>query len=99
MLVWGETLFTCTLEEIFIKRAENRAWSKELRLRTNALLNTRLAKIIDQSDYLLACTLAREGAAECRRRENLLEGQIRRHAKLPLLRKSNPFSEGTFESL
>jgi hypothetical protein len=84
MHLWSENLFTCTLDEIFTKKIENRAWSKELRLRTSALVNTRLAKAISQADYLLARKLSQEDTAECNRRANVLESQIRRHANFPL---------------
>ena len=46
-----EDLSTCSLEEVITTQAENRAWSKELRLKSNALVNSRLAKAISQDEY------------------------------------------------
>ena len=56
--------------------AENRAWGKELRSKSNSLVNSRLAKVITQDDYLLNRQRAHEEAAECRRRASILDAQI-----------------------
>jgi hypothetical protein len=85
---WGEDFSTCTWEEVLARVAENRAWSKELRLRTSALVNTRLAKTISQADYVASRKLAHEDAAECRRRAVVLEGHINRHAVQPVPREA-----------
>jgi hypothetical protein len=84
MLLWPEDLSTCTLDEALARVAENRAWSKELRLRTNDLVNTRLAKTISQADYIESRKRAHEDAAECRRRATMLERHINRYSNSPL---------------
>jgi hypothetical protein len=88
MQPWLEDVSSCSWEEVLARLAENRAWSKELRLRTSALVNTRLAKTISQADYVASRKLAHEDAAECRRRAVLLESQINRHAVLPVTREA-----------
>lgn len=84
MLLWPEDLSTCTLDEVLARVAENRAWSKELRLRTNDLVNTRLAKTISQADYVESRKRTHEDAAECRRRATVLERHINRYSNSPL---------------
>jgi hypothetical protein len=88
MQPWLEDFSTCTWEEVLTRVAENRAWSKELRLRTSALVNTRLAKAISQADYIASRKLAHEDAAECRRRAGVLESHINRHGVLPASREA-----------
>jgi len=78
MALWREDFSTCTLEEVLGWRAENRAWSKDLRRKTNSLVNSRLANDISQADYLENRKLGHEDAAECRRRATILEAQIMR---------------------
>jgi len=80
MQVWPEDLTICTMEEVLACVAENRAWSKELRLRTNNLVNTRLAKTISQADYVAHRKRAHEDAVECRRRASVLERHINRQS-------------------
>jgi hypothetical protein len=76
MSPWPEDFSTCTLEEVMAWLAENRAWGKELRSKSNSLVNSRLAKSITQDDYLLNRQRAHEEAAECRRRASILDAQI-----------------------
>ena len=78
MSVWCEDFATSSLEEVLEWQAENRAWSKELRRRTNVLVNSRLANEISLDDYLANRKLAHEHAAECRRRADILDAQIMR---------------------
>jgi hypothetical protein len=80
MLLWPEDISTMTLQEALGWQAENRAWSKELRFKNNALVNSRLANQITQADYLENRKIAHEEAAECRRRANILDAQIARHS-------------------
>jgi hypothetical protein len=68
------------MDEVLGWLAENRAWSKELRLKTNLLVNRRLANEISQADYLANRKLAHEDAAECRRRASILDAQMVRSA-------------------
>jgi len=76
MSPWREDLLTSTLEEILGWQDENRAWSKDLRRKVNALVNSRLANEISLSDYLANRKLAHEDAAECRRRAAILDAQM-----------------------
>ncbi|MCU1338730.1 MAG: hypothetical protein JWO19_4311 [Bryobacterales bacterium] len=66
-------------------QTENRAWSKQLRDRGNALVNSRLANEISQEDYLASRKIAREDALECQRRAAILDAQIARCSVRPLL--------------
>jgi hypothetical protein len=80
MSPWLEDFTTCTLEEVLGRRAQNRAWSKELRTKINTLVNNRLAKSISLDDYLAYRKLAHEDTEECRRRAELLNAYIARSA-------------------
>ena len=88
MSLWRDDLSTSSLEETLRWQAENRAWSKELRCRTNALVNSRLANNITQADYLASRKLSHEETAECRRRANILDGLILRRSVGLLPRES-----------
>ena len=88
MLPWREDFSTCSLEEVLEYQAENRAWSKELRIRSNALVNSRLANEVSQADYLTSRDLTRQDAAECQRRAAILDAQIARSTVRPLLHAS-----------
>lgn len=87
MAIWTEDLSESSLEEVLTWVEENRAWSKELRRKTNALVNSRLAKSISQDDYIANRKLAYEEAAECRRRATILDAQILRCTVRSLPRK------------
>jgi hypothetical protein len=82
MSPWTEDFSECSLEEVFQSQAENRAWGKELRHKTNVLVNSRLAKNISQDDYLADRKRAHEEAAEYRRRAAILDSLIERRASL-----------------
>jgi hypothetical protein len=88
MLLWRDDFSTSSLEEILKYQIENRAWSKELRGRSNALVNSRLANEISQADYLTNRKLTREEAEECQRRAAILDSQIARCTVRPLLQAS-----------
>jgi hypothetical protein len=79
MPVWCEDFGASGLEDVLQWQAENRAWSKELRRRTAALVNSRLAKLISQDDYIADRDLVQEDTAECRRRAAILDTQIVQH--------------------
>ena len=53
MSSWPEDLSSCSLKEVLGWQAENRAWNKEIRLKTNTLVNSRLAKNISQATFTL----------------------------------------------
>jgi hypothetical protein len=80
MSPWSEDFSECSLDELLRSQAENRAWGKELRRKTNALVNNRLAKNISQDDYATDRRLGNEDATEYRRRAAILDTQIVRHA-------------------
>jgi len=61
-----------TVAELLTTQTENRVWSKELRLKTAALINRRLAKDISRDEYMAFRQLTDESTAECRRRSNVL---------------------------
>ena len=78
MSPWSEDFSESTLEDILRSQAENRAWGKELRNKTNVLVNNRLAKNISQDDYVTDRKQAHQDAAEYRRRAAILDSQIER---------------------
>ena len=80
MSLWREDFSTSSLEDVLRWQAENRAWSKELRRKSSSLVNSRLANDISRDDYVANRKIAHEEAAECRRRADLLDTQIARHA-------------------
>lgn len=73
---WTEDFSSSSLEEVFRSQAENRAWNKELRLRNIALVNSRLAHLIDQAEYSVNRKAGNELAAECKRRAVILFNEI-----------------------
>jgi hypothetical protein len=75
MLLWRDDFSTSSLEEVLKYQIENRAWSKELRGRSTALVNSRLANEISQADYLVSR----------QRRAAILEAHIARCTVRPLL--------------
>ena len=85
MLVWRDDFSTLSLDEVLKYQSENRAWSKELRFRSNVLVNRRLANEISLADYQTDRQLTRQDAAECQRRAAILETQIARCTVRPLL--------------
>jgi len=66
-----------SLEEVLRAETENRAWSKTLRNRARALLNSRLAKAISFEEYAVFRQQANEDAAECKRQGTILGAEIR----------------------
>ena len=88
MAQWREDFSTSSLQEVLESQAENRVWSKELRRRSHDLVNSRLAKIISQADYLSTRSVATRDATECRRRALILHSQLVRHASIPPPRES-----------
>ena len=86
MPLWRHDFSTLSLEEVLKYQIENRAWNKELRSLSTALVNRRLANEITQDDYLTKRRIALEHSAECQRRAAILESQISRCTVRPLLR-------------
>jgi hypothetical protein len=77
MALWPEDFSKRSMEEMVRSVIENRAWSKELRLSTGALVNSRLAKQIGEDEYATTRGLTNESVAECKRREIILMDEIR----------------------
>jgi hypothetical protein len=88
MLLWRDDFSTLSLEEVLRYQLENRAWNKELRFRSNELVNKRLANEITQDDYLTNRKITRQDAEECQRRAAILDSQISRSFVRPLLHAS-----------
>jgi hypothetical protein len=88
MSPWRDDLSECSLEEVLRSQDENRAWGKELRRKTNALVNTRLAKNISLDDYIADRKLAHEENAEYRRRAAILDTLISRRTAHLMPRES-----------
>jgi len=86
MPLWRDDFSTLSLEEVLKYQIENRAWNKELRGLSTALVNRRLANEISQDDYLTKRRIALEQSAECQRRAAILDSQISRCTVRPLLR-------------
>jgi hypothetical protein len=76
MTPWSEDLTGCSLEDVLSSQSNNRAWSKELRLQTAALINKRLAKDISRDEYMASRKLTDEHTAECRRRAAILLNRL-----------------------
>ena len=88
MLLWRDDFSTLSLEEVLRYQLENRAWNKELRFRSNEIVNKRLANEITQDDYLTNRKITRQDAEECQRRAAILDSQIARSVVRPLLHAS-----------
>ena len=87
MSPWLEDYTTASLDDLLQSQAENRLWSKELRRKSSALVNSRLAKDISQEDYLANRKLAQDEAVECRCRASILDAQVMRHTANPRTRE------------
>lgn len=84
MPFWPEKIEERNLDEMFRLQADNRAWSKQLRLEAQVLVNTRLAKTISMEEYASSRLLAAESSAECRRRAQALSREIESRVAHPL---------------
>ena len=84
MPFWPEKIQERSLDEMFRLQAENRAWSKQLRLETQTLVNTRLAKNISLEEYASSRLLATQSSVECRRRAEALSREIEIRGAHPL---------------
>jgi hypothetical protein len=72
MSAWSEEFANSGPDEVVERQAENRAWSKDLRLRNKSLVASRLAKLISQDDYADARKLIQQDTTECQRRGVIL---------------------------
>ena len=73
---WRGDVAASSLEEARLWQAENRAWSKTIRQGMSALVDSRLAKVISQGDYMTDRKRFDEEAVECRRRAALIDKQL-----------------------
>ncbi len=73
---WSEDFSERSVEEILRAQEENKAWSKQLRMLSAALVNSRLAKEIGPEEYVVHRTIGKDDAAECRRRGNILAHEV-----------------------
>jgi hypothetical protein len=92
----SDNLSESSLEEILRADTENRAWSKTLRQKTTALLNSRLAKAISFEEYEVFRQQANEDAAECKRQGTILGDELLRRDRRYLLKSDlelNPTSK------
>jgi len=81
---WPDKIEERNLDEMFRLQAENRAWSKQLRLEAQVLVNTRLAKTISMEEYTVSRQQAAERTEECRRRAATLSREIENRGAHPL---------------
>jgi hypothetical protein len=88
MGAWSDDVSACSLEELLQTQSENRAWSQDLRRKSNLLVNSRLANQISLEDYAADRKISQEEALECRRRAALLDKQIVRRKIYSLSRES-----------
>jgi hypothetical protein len=77
MATWTEDFSTRSTEYVLTSEAKNRSWGKELRLRTLALVNSRLAQQIGADEYALHRKTGNDDAAEFERRKMILFEEIR----------------------
>jgi hypothetical protein len=74
--IWPDDLTRRSLTEVLQFKSENREWNKTLRHRVTVLVNSRLAKRISLEEYALDRQLGNEDAAECSRRQIILDTEI-----------------------
>jgi hypothetical protein len=74
--LWSDDLPKRSLEEVLQSKTENREWHKTLRDRVTVLVNSRLAKQISLEEYAVDRQQGNENAAECRRRQIILDNEI-----------------------
>jgi hypothetical protein len=75
---WPADSASCTFLEIDSMYATNKAWNNELRFRINALVNSRLAKQIDLTEYTAKRKIVNEEIVECKRRRFIIDHEIGR---------------------
>ena len=54
----------------------NKAWNNELRFRINSLVNSKLAKQIDLTEYTAKRKIVTEEIVECKRRRFIIDHKI-----------------------
>ncbi len=76
MAFWQEDLSNQSMEELTLCQDENRAWGRDLRVRSAALVNQRLAKEISLEEYTSTRKSFQQDAAECSRRAAVLADAV-----------------------
>jgi hypothetical protein len=74
--LWCEEISTVALEELVTTQNENQMWCRELRLRINALMDSKLAKRIGSEEYATSRQLVNKEMLECQRRGRMLREEI-----------------------
>ena len=72
MDTWPEDLSKNTLEEVIGYEAMNAESSRNLRIRSKAIVNSKLTGTISREEYLVGRMQTAEEVAECKRRRSLL---------------------------
>ena len=80
---WSDDLSKLSVNEITVLQAENRAWQRELRLRSTALVNSKLAKQISPEEYAVKRKISKDEADECKRRGSMLANEVWRRPPRP----------------
>ena len=76
--LWSDEIAGLSRRELSDMVAENRAWGKHLRERTQALVHARLAKTISLAEYAAGRALNNADSIECGRRRDLLTRSLDR---------------------
>lgn len=82
MQPWPEDFAALGLREVLDYHAENTARSRALRIRTNNLVNNRLAREITHAEYSTDRERTQGDIAECRRRAGMLEAHIAKRTSI-----------------
>jgi len=74
---WSEQFSNArSLEDVARLQEENRAWHKQIQRKTNILMDSKLAKEINQEEYATQRRSVNEEAAECHRRNRILAREL-----------------------
>ena len=87
MAEWSEEFSNRPLEAILGLQAENRSWSKKLRLEAVVLTNGRLANQMTLGEYAAKRKVGNENRDECQRRARILANEIEHRGMSSLLSK------------
>lgn len=73
---WSEDFSQHNLKEVVRLQEENRAWQRELRTNSAAIVNSRLAKQISPEEYTTKRQVVKDSANECKRRGGVLAQEV-----------------------
>ena len=77
MGLWPEEFVALSIDDLLQSQVENRAWHKELRAKTAALVENRLLKTLSHMEYVQRRNEARSDYIECNRRATILTSELR----------------------